>query len=163
MKRLVFISGVFLFLAAVIGCNLQYHELGDRTFVYYLNGEKHVGSVNFGGETGVRTFTGLYRLDSLRSLLIFDDDGGIMIDFYITDFHGAGLYDLQYGQLDSCQVHWQARAYDTPVGPTFLRVLEWDEETGFLSAVFEARLTDGTDRVEVTKGRWHGTIKIDEL
>jgi len=148
MKHLKWLLlAVFLQLATV--CRFTYNELGERSYYYYYNGQPVYPVCTPDEYPHV-----VYEKSQLRVHLC-NDDQHMHLDYIIHDFDGPGFY--KYVEDDnSLEVYYTEglHIFDRIWPGTYIQILEWDPATGFISALFEAHVSDSlNDERHITLGR----------
>jgi len=160
MKKIYVIFAVIVFLLNTAeSCKTEYSDLGDHTFFFYFNGEpQYPVCMIFSGPY-------MYFQDSSRVIFHFcSQNEGIEFEYTVENFHGPGVYNIRRAP-DSPDfiLYYQGTVYNWVEENTYIRVLEWDPENSFLSAVFEAHVTDSDGRdCHITKGRFHDKIWVTD-
>ena len=161
MKKFYLFWLSLFFLVNFSGCQKQYNELGYDTFAYYINGTFRVANGFNGFPNGPRDYPQIsFVQDSLnaprKAYIGLIDHEGVRLYYVIPDFQGVGMYSLNNDKLESCGAskYRDSENFDIPSGQCYIHILEWDEESRFISALFEAHLQSSNQlNLDITRGR----------
>lgn len=151
MKKAYSFLPAFIFVVALslllgFKCRRYYNELGPNSVFFKFNGKPVVPS-----DAGILS-------DSLTKVYVIAEDS-IHLYYYLTNYHGAGIYTFRAGDTVShvaCDYYgmYYENFYTIPQGDTYINVLEHDTVSGLFHAVFEAHLSDiNGNTVQITEGR----------
>ncbi len=155
MKKISLLLMIYLSLMAWT-CDYDYNELGDKTYFYYRDG-RPVYPVS-----DMDTYPTLYKESDQTIILLPDKNNDIKLIYRLSNFNGPGRYTLNPSDSTvQVQLSMRTYTYDTVYPGAFIDVLEWNPDSRFFSAVFEATGEDIAtgSKMKITKGRINLVLK----
>ncbi len=157
MKKTAVVFLVVFFQLATV-CRISYNELGERTYLYYLDGQPVYPVCTTENYPYARSMGG-----GGLAVHLCNEDVRMNLDYRIAAYQGPGKYAYGAPKNKVEIIYTEGlHVFDSVHPGSYIYILEWDAQKGFISAVFEAHVSDslGHER-HITSGRINLFAKPD--